>query len=243
MADWLKKMTAVRSQPGAKRGRDELNSDIEKVKSYIRLARERGEARLPPERDFAEQIGLTRSQLRSVLRRLAEEGSIWRVVGSGTYFGMKPLVGGSASRTNDLAELTNPREVMEARLVLEPVLARFAATRARRENMDEIELCMERMRNSQHQSDWAFWDRRLHHAIGRAANSMLLLALLESVQMNMNRGIWGELNDQLHQKRSTATSMADHEAVVDNIRNRNPEGAFRAMESHLLRVQDTYFNS
>lgn len=236
-------MTTMPPQVGAKRGRDKVNSDIEKVKSYIRLARERGETRLPPERDFAEQIGLTRSQLRSVLRRLAEEGSIWREVGSGTYFGSKPLVGSGASRSNDLAELTNPREVMEARLVLEPVLAKLAATRARRENMDELELCMERMRNSQHQSDWAFWDRRLHHAIGRAADSMLLLALLEAVQMNMNRGIWGELNDRLHKNRSTTISMADHEAVVENIRNRNPEGAFRAMEKHLLRVQDNYFNS
>lgn len=217
--------------------------ELEQVRSYIRIARESGIERLPPERELADEIGLSRSRLRGVLKKLADEGSIWREVGNGTYFGQKPLLGGGGGRSSDLAGLTNPREVMEARLLLEPELAKLAAIRARGENVAELELCLRKMADSADRSDWSFWDQRFHHAIGRAADSTLLLALLETVQKNMKRGIWGELSDKLHQTESWKGSMADHQAIIAPIRNRNPVQAYEAMRAHLSRVQRIYFES
>jgi len=219
------------------------SSDFELLCDYISRARERGELRLPPERELGEELGLTRSRLRGLLKKLADEGSIWREVGSGTYFGQRPLHGAGAAHNTDIGELTNPREVMEARLLLEPELARLAAVRARGDNISELDLCMQKMKESGSRSDWTFWDQRFHRAIGRAADSMLLLALLDMIQSTMNRGIWGELADRLHQHESHTGSMNDHDAILNPIKSRNPKQAFESMRSHLLRVQNIYFGA
>lgn len=216
---------------------------LDRVRAFIRSAQERGDDRLPPERLLAEQLGMSRSRLRGVLKHLADEGSIWREVGNGTFFGQRPLLGPGAKNAADLAELTNPREVMEARLLLEPELAKLAATRARRDNLAELELCMAKMTNSVDRHEWTFWDRRFHHAIGRAADSVLLLALLETIQTYMSRGIWGELVDKLHPPEGSINkSIAEHLAIFTPIQSRNPELAFAAMHDHLTRVQQVYFN-
>lgn len=91
--------------------------------------------------------------------------------------------------------------------------------------------------NSTSQSDWMFWDRRFHHAICRAANNTLLLALLEAVQRNMDRGTWGELSEKLHGSLTPEGSMQDHMAILTSIKNRNPSAAAEAMRAHLLHLQ------
>jgi DNA-binding FadR family transcriptional regulator len=221
----------------------QVRDDLAKVRSFVSALRERGGNRIPPERELVEELGLSRSRLRGALKKLANEGLIWRGVGNGTYFGERPLVDQSSGRSTNLSELTNPREVMEARLLLEPELARFAAFRARRENLTELDLCMKNMAESKSRVDWAFWDLRFHRAIGRAADSTLLLILLETVQSNMDRGTWGELSNRLRQGSSLEGSMSDHQVVLEAIRNRNPDGAYQAMRAHLTRVEQIYFGT
>ena len=230
----------VVNEPVVKRRR--VKDDLEKVRSYIKDVREKGEDRLLPERELAEAVGVTRSRLRGALKKLVDEEVIWREVGNGTYLGQRPLVGPGSGRKVELSELTNPQEVMEARLLLEPELARRAALRSRGEHITEMELCMQKMSELTGQSsDWSFWDRRFHHAIGRAANNTLLLALLETIQGNMDRGTWGELSEKLHHRSSSEGSMQDHVAILTPIKNRNSTAAYEAMRAHLLRVQNIYF--
>jgi DNA-binding FadR family transcriptional regulator len=235
-ADLEKKVV---NEPIIKRRR--VKDDLEKVRSYIKDVREKGEDRLLPERELAEAVGVTRSRLRGALKKLVDEEVIWREVGNGTYLGQRPLIGPGGGRKIELSELTNPQEVMEARLLLEPELARRAAMRARGEHITEMELCMQKMSVLTSQSDWSFWDRRFHHAIGRAANNTLLLALLETIQGNMDRGTWGELSEKLHHSSSSEGSMQDHLAILTPIKNRNSTAAYEAMRAHLLRVQNIYF--
>ena len=221
--------------------RRQVQADLEKVRVFVANLAEKNETRLPPERELAEAVGLTRARLRGALRKLVDEEVIWREVGSGTYVGQRPLVG-PGSGTAEIWELTNPGEVMEARLLIEPELARFAAFRARGENITELELCVQKMAATTTRNDWHFWDRRFHRAIGRAANNTLLLVLLEMIQRNMDRGIWGELSEKLDRTSGTTEgSMHDHLSIFTPIKNRNPEAAFEAMRTHLLRVQRIYF--
>jgi len=221
--------------------RRQVQADLEKVRVFVANLAEKNETRLPPERELAEAVGLTRARLRGALKKLVDEEMIWREVGSGTYVGQRPLIG-TGNNTAEIWELTNPGEVMEARLLLEPELARLAAFRARGENILELQTCMQKMSAAGSRNDWHHWDRRFHRAIGRAANNTLLLVLLETVQRNMDRGIWGELSEKLDRTSGTEGSMQDHLSIFNPIKSRNPEAAFDAMRKHLLRVQRIYFD-
>lgn len=96
--------------------------------------------KLPPERDLCEQIGVSRSTLRSALNLLEAEGKIWRRVGSGTYTGSTPpkeLQGLPA-----ISDATSPGELMELRLMIEPGIARLAALRATRSEIEYLKHCV-----------------------------------------------------------------------------------------------------
>ena len=84
--------------------------------------------RLPPERQLSEALGISRTELRKALGVLEAEGQIWRHVGKGTFFGARPI--DNFSDVSALARRTNPAEMMRARLVIEPEIARAAALTA-----------------------------------------------------------------------------------------------------------------
>src|SRR5262247_1853966 len=104
--------------------------------------------RIPPERTLANEMGVGRRSLRRALEVLEQEGQITRHQGRGTFVqgkpGTPPVVAAVRARDSDIAvagamaaipfdrilEFTNPLEVIEVRLAVEPVIARLAALRA-----------------------------------------------------------------------------------------------------------------
>ena len=84
-------------------------------------------SRLPPERELALRCGVGRSALRKALARLEAEGVVWRHVGRGTFLGGPP-----DPTTSQFSSLSSagPKDVMEARLMFEPVIAAAAARSA-----------------------------------------------------------------------------------------------------------------
>src|SRR5690606_37726314 len=77
-------------------------------------------SRLPTERRLCADFGVSRSALRRVLQELRDLGLIEQKVGSGTY------VTEGAANAKDVQEFEpsriSPAEIMEARLLLEPML-------------------------------------------------------------------------------------------------------------------------
>lgn len=78
---------------------------------------------LPTERELSDTLGVGRREVRRALDVLEEEGRIWRKQGKGTFIGPSAPVEPLALQ--GLVQQTNLLEVMEARLQLEPGLARL----------------------------------------------------------------------------------------------------------------------
>src|SRR5690349_10982460 len=75
-------------------------------------------SRLPPERDLATQLGVSRPSLREALIALEIDGSVEIRMGSGVYVGNQPLR--AAASTAALGD--SPSELMAARAALEGVV-------------------------------------------------------------------------------------------------------------------------
>src|SRR5438067_797834 len=118
-------------------------NDLKRIRKYLEQSGFGEQDRLPAEAELAESLDLTRSRLRYCLNKLAAEGLIWRHVGKGTYFGPRPVLMNGSHLVTDM---TNPREIMEARLQLEPKLARLAALRGTSQHFREMDVCLEKLR-------------------------------------------------------------------------------------------------
>jgi len=195
--------------------------------------------RLPPERDLAEQLGISRRALRHGLERLEAAGKIWRHVGKGTFVGSRPLAEPGAAWAT---VASNPVEVMEARLEVEPNLAALAAVRALPDEVRYIEHCLRRSKSAVDLETFEAWDKTLHRAIAEAAHNALLLAVYEAITVARRQTFWGDLQGKAIEICGLEDIWAQHAAFVGAIAQRDAAGARHFMHLHLVRVRDSMFN-
>lgn len=198
-------------------------------------------ARLPPERVLAGEIGVSRGTLRKALADLEAEGLIWRHVGRGTFVGNRPV-----ETVQDLGEVTrrtNPAGVMEARLTLEPELARLAALHATPADLDELAECVRQSRAAGDWRSYEYWDNRLHRAVAQATVNIVLLSLFDSLNTIRRTVTWGRLRRFAPRPDATHHSFPEHDRLVAAIANRDPAAAADAMRAHLRSVRDHLLHS
>lgn len=177
------------------------------------------------------------------IKKLAAEGLIWRHVGKGTFFGQRLQPAGGSYSADQLHDLTNPREVMTARLAIEPPLAQLAAVHATGRDLLEISRCLDQMMIVKKWGDWEQLDLRLHRLIAEAANNALMLVMFDTVQINRNRKMWGRLRQFVGATSAIERAMQEHTAIVTALHNRDSELAGSAMRSHLLAIEYRMFGS
>ena len=102
------------------------------IADQIRALIKRGEfvagSRLPPERDLARQLGVSRPSVREALIALEVEGLVDVRIGSGIY--VRAPDAAAASHAQDAA--AGPFELLRARYVIESECAALAAKSAKR---------------------------------------------------------------------------------------------------------------
>lgn len=224
-----------------------------RIVDYIRGLVERGELsvgeRLPPERELAVQLGVSRSVLREAIATLAALGLVESRHGRGVF-----IVGGSVqasaqrlssalgsngvqTQTENVARV---RELFEIRRVLEGTAAEWAAQRATDEQIAEMRevLAKDRKARTAEPIDTTLiseLDGRLHALIvACTANRMLLLlmaALLDELSLARSESLTipGRIVRSSHQ----------HEALVEAIAARDARSARVRMLEHINDVEQT----
>jgi DNA-binding FadR family transcriptional regulator len=190
---------------------------------------------LPPERELAERLAISRAELRKALALLQAEGQLWRHVGRCTFVGSRPpdLVGDIAG----MARRTNPGEIMRTRLLIEPEIARTAALNATPAQVEEMRAAAQKMRTAATWRHYESWDTRLHCLIAEATQNSLLVGLLDTVNAVRRAATWGRMRMQPVRPRRDHHSFAEHDAIVEAIANRDMTGAAQAMRTHLQTVE------
>ena len=197
------------------------------------------QSRLPPERDIAVEMGVSRSSLRKALAVLEAEGRIWRHVGRGTFVGARPSL--DAPSLARLTSRTHPEEVMEVRLLLEPRIAALAARRASPADIGEMERCVRKSETAGTVAAFEQWDGAFHRALAEAAHNALLLGLFDAVNAVRQEEIWGRLKEASLTPERQRSYIAQHAACLAAIRDRNAARAERCMVEHLESVRDNMF--
>ena len=211
------------------------------VVAHVRRLIDRGAlgpgARLPPERDLAAQVGVSRPTVRAGLRTLAALGVVRSRRGSGTYIPDGPPTFGpeALSFLAALHKVTGD-DVYEARRLLEVGAAGLAAERATSDQLaplaDEVAGLFASLSERQM---FLVHDVNFHRGVAAASGNPIVASLLEMVA-----SLYYE------RRRETVERAADrdlrdaadaHRQIYQAIRARDTEGARRAMNDHLLRAR------
>jgi DNA-binding FadR family transcriptional regulator len=191
--------------------------------------------RLPTERELSEQLDVSRSEVRNALEVLEDEGRIWRHVGRGTFIGARPVL--NLEHVSYLSSITSPKDIIEARLSLEPQLARLAALNGIKADFAEIRICNQRCRKARDWNVYEAWDNKFHHALAVAARNKLLVVLFETLNAVRRSPTWrnSRLGDYPTPEHP---SFAEHDAILDAVSNRDADRAEASMRAHLTTIRN-----
>ena len=191
--------------------------------------------RLPPERRFCGQLGVSRVELRKALACMEADGLIWRHVGRGTFIGSRPVR--NLDDLDFLRQLANPAQMMDARLAIEPELARLAALHATKSDVDEIQACNQHCRQAEEWRSYEAWDNKFHHAIAKATHNKVLLYLFDTFNVVRRSVVWEQARTT---KRPTPDhfSFDQHDAIHAAIAAGDATEAAARMREHLHSVAE-----
>ena len=200
------------------------------------------QTRLPPERDLCTRLGVSRSTLRKALSQLESENKIWRHIGKGTFVGPKPAPDDKIVLSG-VTNTTNPSEIMEARLVLEPRLAAIAALRATQNDLNRIKDCLKSCEESYDFPTFECWDEAFHLSIAESAHNSLLLSLFRTVNSLRHDQIWGRLKKAAMNNKRLQIYKRHHLDITRSIENRHSSDAEKSARVHLEVVQKNLLGS
>lgn len=166
-----------------------VESALTQMKAWLAQRDLPPDGRLPPERELCDELGVSRGELRKALATLEQDGELWRQVGKGTFIGVRPV--DTFLSIAAIAEGTSPLEVMQARLLIEPMLAREAAINATGAHLEEMRRCVRLQREAQTWRQYANTDNRLHRSVAEVTGNTVLTALFDQLNAVRRTVVWG----------------------------------------------------
>lgn len=214
-----------------------------RIKKQISDGRLAAGHKLPAERDMARQFKTSRVSVREAYRSLEEVGllRIRRGAEGGAFiaqFDHEP-VRRSLSLVLGLGK-TSHEELTEARVLLEPAIARLAALRARPEHITKLEevLLQEeaevRGRRARRTSETTAG--QFHRAIAACAQNMPLVVLMNALADLTAESV--SALDVRVRSRNRRKNCEFHRQILDAIRAHDGEAAYSVMLQHVGDIQD-----
>lgn len=206
------------------------------VRSYLQELLTEGklgpDGRLPTERELSDRTGAPRRLIRRALAALEAEGLIWRRQGKGTFAGQptEPI----SALAAEISDSSEPVEVMEARLCIEPEIAALCATRATPEDVARMWTLARHVYEVEDDEMTELWDSALHRMIAQCARNRPLqtaFALLDDTRATEN---WLGARARARSNRSLKESHDQHIAIVSAIEAGDADAAREAMRVHLM---------
>jgi GntR family transcriptional regulator, transcriptional repressor for pyruvate dehydrogenase complex len=199
---------------------------VERLGTAIRLGLLAPGARLPPERDLAEQLGIARSTLRQALTALTESGHLiaQRGRGGGTFVAEAPPIAESRR-----VELGDWRELLDYRVAVEVGAVVLAAERIGEAGLARLREQVEVMRSPTPFATYRRADIFFHLGVAEATGSPRLVAAMTELQGQMS-----ELIAHIaHPVPVLEKSNAQHAQLVALLERRDAWTAARLIREHL----------
>lgn len=193
--------------------------------------------KLPSEAEIAGAFGVSRPVVRQALNRLRADGIIHSRQGAGSFVTRVPSAHlTDFTRSSDIADTFRS---LEARLALEPNIARLAAERRSRAQMAAIAAAMKALKAAfadgtpGEDEDFAF-----HRAVAEATDNAIFVELLETIGGRTRRFMSTALGlTRLGSEERRRQVLHEHTMILDAIEARDGETARLTMAFHLTQAR------
>ncbi len=191
--------------------------------------------RIPPERQLATAFGAARSTIRRALDQLEEEGLVVRRVGAGTFV---VYSGPLASHTGEISDLISPLQLIDARMAVEPYMARLAALHATQRELDGMRNVLAKLEVAAADNDlFTELDSEFHLGIARGARNPLLLHVYETINSVRTRAQWNTVKEKVLSPKQIAAYNTQHRAIYEAMTVRDAQRVADLLVQHLEKAR------
>jgi GntR family transcriptional repressor for pyruvate dehydrogenase complex len=215
------------------------NRIVEEIRSALEQGKLQPGDRLPPEREMAVQLGVSRTSLREAMKVLAGRGIVSIRHGQGIYM----ADGSTHQLVNEMARLLMRNsgtlsDLFEIRRLLESSAAGWAAERATAEQLAAlVQVVAEARAGAESDTfstkDYERHDHRFHMMLAELTGNAVLVHVMDNMIDLLREGRKSSLSVPGRPQRS----IADHDQILAAIGRRDPEAAKKAMIHHLESVE------
>jgi GntR family transcriptional regulator, transcriptional repressor for pyruvate dehydrogenase complex len=202
----------------------------DQIRTFIDKGNYTPGARLPPERDLAQQLGVSRPSVREALIALEIEGSVEVRMGAGVY-----VCSVAQRKPQALATMgESPIELMQARAAIEGTVVLQACAKATPEALLALRQILDNMlaAMAQNRSPLVF-DRQFHQTIAAMTGNAVLERLVGELFDERHSPIATRLSAHSESSQTWATALQEHEAILRALENRDVLAAQTAVRMHL----------
>lgn len=198
--------------------------------------------KLPSERSLAEKFNVSRNNLRIALQTLEYYGLVKSIPQSGTFIAEIGIIALNGM-IEDILRLSTPsfRALVETRINLELEGVKWAAFRRSDADINNMENALANYLDKVIRGEEAVQEDLLFHlAIATASGN----AMLNSFMLKITPEIINNFEKHhVCDKDSAFRGIQEHKNILDAIKEKNPEGAEKAMKEHFSALYQYCYNT
>lgn len=215
------------------------DSVVEQIEEWIRTSKVEPGEKLPSVRELCDMFDVGRSAVRDALTTLKGRGLVNVKHGEGTFVchfdAAQLLPDVLLVQKNDISKLYQVRKILEAGI------AEMAAVNATEKQLIVMKDVLDDLVNAKTLKSWEA-DYRFHQAIAEASGNEILVDLMDTVSTTTKKGIMDCHRIILSNEKLSKDVSAQHIAIYETIKARDPAEAREAMFYHLTYVEELLNN-
>ncbi|MBR0311743.1 MAG: FadR family transcriptional regulator [Oscillospiraceae bacterium] len=221
---------------------------VSSTKLYIQIYNQLHEAivsgqyavgeKLPSEKDLCMMFNVSRVPVREALCALELNGLIDSMQGAGYY--VKKL----SSAPGEPMEDVEPQDIIRARMILEPDVARLAAEQINEEQRAELRDIITRFKQEAEQDVYTTTvDKEFHLFLARTSGNTLYLRAMKMIFQTMEQRMWELiLNRTVATQKYREQNNREHLHIAQAVLDGRSDDAYAFMKNHMEQLYERYWS-
>lgn len=191
--------------------------------------------KIPSENKLVEELGVSRSSVRTAVQYLIGLGVLKSYQGKGTFLINSQVENWDEAENKITSEdCKDIWKVLEFRKILEPDACRLAVEHCTQKTIAALETYLEQMKMFQGDREkFVRADLKFHEVICRTSGNLLLEKSLHKVFAETRKN-----HEQMNELFGYDSGIYHHTAILEAFRNGNAQAAYECMDQHLKEAME-----